>query len=158
MCKVSCCVSRIFIGVAQSLVFCAVLCTLIIVFLFVIFHLTIALSIIRFTTSDYPFAVFNLVLLLVEQELLTRQYNGYFISNTIMWSYGYELMNIPIVRNYPVDANVAASLLLWNLHYKCLANNSISFNKLLSSPYSCWKFESLGALKWKSIFRNSATH
>ena len=69
---------------------------------------------------------------------------------------GCEPMNIPIVRNYPVDANVAASLLLWNLHYKCLANNSISFNKLLSSPYSCWKFESLGALKWKSIFRNSS--
>ena len=41
------------VRIALSLVFCEVFCRL----LFVRFHLTIVLSVLRYTASDYPFAI-----------------------------------------------------------------------------------------------------
>jgi len=52
------CSCPVFSGVrvARSLVFCAMFCRS----LFVLFHLSIVLSVLRFTASEYPFGTFKL--------------------------------------------------------------------------------------------------
>ena len=57
------------VHVTQSLVFCVVLCSPLFVPLSV-FHLTIVLSVRRFTSSDYPFVIFKLFLLNKQQNIL----------------------------------------------------------------------------------------
>jgi len=47
---------------SQSLVICVVFCTTLFM-LFVLFHLAILLSVLRFTASAYPFGIFKLFLI-----------------------------------------------------------------------------------------------
>ena len=67
------------VRVARYLVFCAVF----FISLFVLFHLDIVLSVLRFTNSDYPFGIFKLLFCLhltshkglkVFNEIITLQW------------------------------------------------------------------------------------
>ena len=109
--------------VSQFLVFCVVFCK----WLFVPFFLLAIVLTVRFTAPDYPFCIFQIVLM----KWIIKMENVYFPETYILFCYTYLFINDAIILTYLLPGRLATK------HCKSVkaTNKERTGTPLLSTPW-----------------------